>query len=432
MSGSSNTVTVDLPVSLPEDAGRAAACLSEALRYIDRLYELELAGEITSRRENTLWKELADKLHAGSGYIAAPYRKTYESEVSSIQNGVFDLYPLTVRSANSAEVKLIVGKVFSSGGGGRSFYAGAAGVVNRDYDNTIEEYDANLPLFADKLGELHGSAVKAPGSKIPEMSCIDIYSLAGALNDLHKPICIFYSGGSKENLSALSRMTVFINLYATRFKALTEKIARSYITGSEGLEDLTYEETAKLLLIWLRGHDAGHFMGTDRLGKAMSEFDRDYMILHELKSDMIALYNMRWLSDGLLAGGLLERAYLVSVAEMLRYIRRGGCYVHPDTGSAYLAYQMFRDSGAVVFDSRTSRFRIDFNLFHDAVEECTDWLVRLFSDGDISRARGFVNSWGWLAAAEKDGLPRGCPDELRLLMTDRELPFYTSYNFVLS
>lgn len=432
MSGLNNTVTVDLPVVLPKDTEGVAGYFSEALRYIDRLYQLELTGEITSTRENTLWKELVDKLGEGAGCVAGNDRGAYEAGVSSIQKGIFDLYPLAAGNSNSDGIELIIGKVFSSGEGGKSSYAGAAGVLNVDFDNTIEEYDSRLPLFADKLRDLQGFVVPVPGDKVPEISCIDVFSLAGALNLPHKPICIFYSGGCKENLSSLSRMTVFINLYAARFKALTEKIARSYITGSEVLEDLTYEDTAKLLLIWLRGHDAGHFMGTDSLGKAMSEFDRDYMILHELKSDMIALYNMRWLSDGLLSGGLLEQAYLVSVAEMLRYIRRGGCYIHPDTGSAYLTYQMLRDKGAIGFDESKGRFSVDLKLFEDAVEECTGWLIELFSDGDISRARGFVNSRGRLAAAEKDGLPRGCPDELRLLMTDTDLPFYTDFNFLVS
>ncbi|MEQ9619774.1 MAG: hypothetical protein RIG61_11465 [Deltaproteobacteria bacterium] len=426
-----NTVTVDLPVVLPKDTGGIAGYFSEALRYIDRLYQSELTGGITPSRENTLWKGLTDKLSQGSGYLAGPEREAYEAGVYSVQKGIFDLYPLFAGNSNSGGIELIIGKVFSSGGGGKRFYAGAAGVFNRNFDNTIKEYDSRLPLFADKLTDLQGSVVYSPGKQVPEISCIDVFSLAGALDVSHKPICIFYSGGSKENLSSLSRMTVFINLYAARFKALTETIARRYINASGGLEELTYEDTAKLLLIWLRGHDVGHFMGTDCLGKAMSELDRDYMILHELKSDMIALYNMRWLADGLLADGLLKQAYLVSVAEMLRYIRRGGCYIHPDTGSAYLTYRMFRDKGAIGFDEKTGRFQVDLKLFEDAVEECAGRLIKLFSDGDILGARGLVNSWGRLAP-EKDGLPQGCPDELRLLMTDTDLPFYTDFNFSVS
>ncbi len=424
-------MNVDIRVPIPADLAGTAESFIDALGCIDRLYGMQLSGEITALRENRLWRELTAKLGEGGSQLSGPGREGYEAGIRALERGIFDLYPLTAGlEGGGGEIELVIGKVFSTEGGGESCYAGAAGVLNRGYGDVIGEYDGHLALFAEKLPFPAGSKKKSAENSFPEIRCMDVFSLAGGLNLPYKPICVFYSGKSRENLSSLSRMTVFINLYTERFRAITEKIALSYISGTESLEGLSYDDTARLLLIWLRGHDVGHFMGADRLGKAMREMDRDYMILHELKSDMIALYNMRHLTDGLLREGMLERAYLLSVAEMFRYMRRGGFYSHPDTGSAYLAYRFFSDAGAIIFDEGEGKFSIDFKRFEDAVEECTAWMIKLFSEGDISRARGFVNSWGWLAAAEKDGLPRGIPDELRGVITDTEIPHYIDYNFV--
>jgi hypothetical protein len=162
----------------------------------------------------------------------------------------------------------------------------------------------------------------------------------------------------------------------------------------------------------------------------MSEFDSNYMVLHELKSDMIALSNMKHLSGSLLGGGLLHKAYLLAVAEMLRYMRREGFVKHPDTGSAYLAYRHLSDTGAIRHDPWGGKFIVDIERFERVVDEFAWDLVRLFADGNETRARGFVNSWGWLGVEDTDELPRGCPEAIRRMIADTDIPHGIDYNFV--
>jgi hypothetical protein len=430
MPDTGNTVSTELNVVLPRDLNGTLRAFDDALRIIDALYKNQLSRELTLSLEKNLWSEITEKLRAGSSDLPGEERDRYNACVSSLEKGIFDLFPLTASSAESGkEIELLLGKVFSSEGGGESYYSGAAGAVKRDYDALISEYDAHLPFFTESLLTSRGYRGKLLRSNIPQIMCLDIFSLSGGLNVKHKPICVFFSGGMKENVSSLSRMTVFINLYAARFKEMTEKIALRYLAGADALTELTTDETARLLLIWLRGHDVGHFIGSDRLGRVMSEFDRDYMILHELKSDMVSLHNMKHLSDDLLGGGLLHKAYMLAVAEMLRYMRRGGFVNHPDTGSAYLAYRHFRDKGAIRHDPWEGKFIVDMKTFESVVDEFAWDMVRLFSDGNDTRARGFVNSWGWLGVEERDGLPRGCPEELRRVIDDTDFPHYIEYDF---
>ena len=425
------TITEDIRVTVPRELKGAADVFQETLGLVEGMYESQLSRDLTLSLEKNLWNEVVEKLKMGAACLTGGARNNYETGAGSLGRGIFDLFPLDAgRGGGKSGIQIIIGKVFSPDGDGESFYSGAAGSENRDYDRLILEYDESMGLFTEALMVSRGYKGKVFQGDLPQIKCLDVFSLAGGLNTRHKPICVFFSGGTKENVSSLSHMTVFINLYAARFKALTEKIALRYLAGAEELAELSFEETARLLLIWLRGHDAGHFIGTDRLGRVMSEFDSNYMVLHELKSDMIALYNMKHLSGGLLNGGLLRKAYLLTVAEMLRYMRREGFVKHPDTGSAYLAYRHFRDMGAIRFDPWGGKFIVDIDRFERVVDEFAWDLVRLFADGNETRARGFVNSWGWLGVEDTDDLPRGCPEELRKMIADTDIPHEIDYNFV--
>ncbi len=408
-----------------------ANVFKESLGLIDGIYRRQLSKDLTLSLERDLWNGIAENLKKGAGGLPGDARHKYEAGVGSLARGIFDLFPLDAMSGNGKDgIEIIIGKVFSPEGDGESYYSGAAGAENREYERLIREYDENMGLFTDALMASRGYKGKVFQGDLPQIKCLDVFSLSGGLNARHKPICVFFSGGTKENVSSLSRMTVFINLYTARFKALTEPIALRYLAGAEALAELSFEETARLLLVWLRGHDAGHFIGTDRLGRVMSEFDSNYMVLHELKSDMIALYNLKHLSGSLLGGGLLHKAYLLVVAEMLRYMRREGFVKHPDTGSAYLAYRHFRDMGAIRHDPWGGKFIVDIERLERVVDEFAWDLVRLFADGNETRARGFVNSWGWLGVEDTDGLPRGCPEELRRMIADTEIPHGIDYNFI--
>ena len=432
MANAGTTVTEEVRVNLPRDLNGAAASYSEALGLVNVLYERQLTRDITYSQEKDLWIEITEALKRGGSGLTGEARESYEQGTASLARGIFDLFPLDARSENGEAIEIILGKVFSPEGDGESYYAGVAGSENREYERLIVEYDENMGLFTEGLMLSRGYKGKVFQGDLPRIKCLDVFSLSGGLNARHKPICVFFSGGTKENVSSLSRMTVFINLYAARFKALTEKIALRYLAGAEALQDMTPEETARLLLIWLRGHDAGHFIGADRLGRVMSEFDSNYMVLHELKSDMIALYNMKHLSGSLLGGGLLHKAYLLTVAEMLRYMRREGFVKHPDTGSAYLAYRHFRDMGAIRHDPWEGKFIVDVERLEKVVDDFAWDLVRLFADGNETRARGFVNSWGWLGVEDTDVLPRGCPEELRRMIADNEIPRDIDYKFTTS
>ncbi len=422
------TVLVDIPVDIPKELTDLSKAFAYVLLNIGSLYELQLKKELPLDVENGIWREIPKQLRTAE--ISQDQKHKFEEQIKTLEKGIFDLYPITVNGVER-EMDLIIGKVFASEGDRVSYYSGVAGVVNNKYKNVIDQFDSQLDRLSQELLASSLNESSSIRNKAPEIKCIDVFSLAGGLGVSHKPICVFFSGESPQNISSLSNMTVFLNLYAARFRALTIEVAKRYLLEAKFLEELSDQEIPMLLLIWLRGHDVGHFIGEDKLGDEMSEFDPDYMILHELKSDMIALYSFRLFADDLLDNGLLEKIYYLSVAEMLRYIRRGNILKHPDSASAYLAWRYFEHFGALKYDPRDNNFRIDLALLEDAVTNFTKELLNIFKEGNVESARQLVKRFGSMELSnENDPSPKDCSEDLRQIINDTEIAHYIDYSFI--
>ena len=391
----------------------------QSLEYIQSLYHLENTGGFSLNIENAIFQKSISSLRTGASYLSNQEKFELEKQIDFMSSGIYDLYTLTLINQGRECIDLILGKIFSLDKNDRRCYAGAIGSVNNFFDDLIEAYDKILKQSSGK------NKVFSNNGNAPAIRCIDVFSLAGELNTRHKPICVFFSGGSPENLSNLSRMTVFINLYTRRFALISKEIAKKYLGNYAIIDDLDDENIGRLLLLWLRGHDLGHFYGEDLLMSSMSELDRAYLILHELKSDILSLYNMRFLADDLLRGDLLIKAYTVSIAEMFRYIRRGRFWSYPDTASAFLTYSYLRDGGSIRFDKLTEKFHVDYDRLETDIENLAKEVVDIFALGGVAEADRLLNRWGDVRELGLHDLP----DELKVL-DDTSIPHYIDFNFI--
>ncbi|MGH7791471.1 MAG: hypothetical protein ACREOB_04070 [Thermodesulfobacteriota bacterium] len=416
---------VDLCIEIDDRLKQTVCCFLEALQYIDGLYHLQDSDEFSPALEHSIFQQLIKTLKKGGRYLSGEDKLDLENTVNTMSQGIYDLFPITLKNSGMDYMDFIMGKIFSLDKNNRRCYCGAVGLVNRSFDRVIELYDGKLDFFAEKLPLSDNGNNFSLKENVPLMRCIDVFSLAGELNIRHKPICVFFSGGSAQSLSTLSRLTVFINVYVRRFQLISKEIARSYMSDYPLIEGLDYEEIARLLLIWLRGHDLGHFYGKDLLGEKVSELDKTYLILHELKSDMVSLYNLRHIADDLLEDDFLMKAYVVSIAEMFRYIRRGRFYNYPDTASAFLTYSYLKEHGSIIFHSKERRFAVDFEKLEADIESLTEEVFHIFAEGDVEHARELVNRWGNIFEIGQIRLP----DELEIL-EDTGIPHFIDFNFI--
>ena len=397
----------------------------QSLEYIESLYHLENTDGFSLTLENSIFQKIISSLRKGASYLSGRGKFELERQIEAISGGIYDLYPLALINEGKECIDLILGKIFSLDKNDRRCYAGAIGSVNNSFDALIVAYDKKLDLLKQILpGSSKNEGFSVKGNA-PVIRCIDVFALAGELNTRHKPICVFFSGGNPENLSNLSRMTVFINLYTRRFALISKEIGRRYLGDYAIIDDLDDEKIGRLLLLWLRGHDLGHFCGEDLLRSKMSELDKPYLILHELKSDILSLYNMRFLADDLLKGDLLVKAYTVAIVEMFRYIRRGRFWNYPDTASAFLTYSYFRDSGSISFDKLTEKFHVDYDRLEVDIENLVKEVLEIFARGHVKEADELLNRWGNIRELGLHDLPA----ELKVL-DDTSIPHYIDFNFI--
>jgi hypothetical protein len=419
------TAIVDISLRIDNASKAPVRSFLQALQLTEAMRCLQLAGELGTRLENEIFQQIIDLLKRGGENLPEIAKADYLGQVEYISRGIYDLCSLKLNWDREEYISLILGKIFSYEKNDLRLYSGAVGVANNIYNTLIKEYDNKLRLCLKKMPFKDVTDEFPDRVEFPDMRCVDVFALAGELNQRHKPICVFFSGIDNANISALTKLIVFINLYILRFQIITMAIAKKLLDGYSVIENLEYKQIGELLLIWLRGHDIGHFCGEDNLGKIMTQQDREYLILHELKSDLISLYMLRFLRDDLLEGENLLKAYLVSLAEMLRYIRRGRFYNYPDSASAFLTYSYFKGHGSIVFNAKANKFKIDRKKLEGDIEEMTFTLLELFSEGDVSRARQFINQWGDLSELGQ----RKLPDELASLEAD-DIPYYIDFNFI--
>jgi hypothetical protein len=419
------TVVVDISLRIDDLSKAPVRCFLQALSSTEAMHHLQLAEQLSTRLENEIFQQMIDLLRLAGQNLPELQKADYVGQVEQISQGIYDLCSLTLNRDGEGYINLILGKIFSYEKDGHRLYSGAAGVANNVYNDLIKEYDSKFRVCLNELPFMNVAEEFPDKLEFPDMKCIDIFALAGELNQKHKPICVFFSGADNADTSALTRLIVFINLYILRFQCITMPIAKRLLEGYSVIDGLEYKEIGELLLIWLRGHDIGHFCGEDNLGKVMSQHEREYLILHELKSDLISLYIMRHVADGVLGGESLLKAYFVALAEMLRYIRRGRFYNYPDSASAFLTYSYFKESGSMVFNARANKFEIDKKKLGTDVEEMTFTLMELFSSGDVSRARQFIHQRGDLSELGQ----RKLPDELAFLEA-HDLSYYIDFNFI--
>ena len=374
--------------------------IDSILNYIDVLYSLNKIDNKIINFEDYYFKKILDEL---SNCANNSENSHLYSLINSISSGIYDLISIPFKKDKKKYADLILGKVFSPDKGNKKMFAGGFGLVNQDCDSMLKDYDeeaeaiySNFPFINQKVSNF--LEIKS------EIKCLDILRFSGDFNKRNKPISIFYSGKSSDNVSALSKVIVFTNIYFERFKIISSALGKKYINDFNEIDGVEKKLIDKIQLYWLRGHDLGHFFGEDNLGIKMSDNKKLYYILHELKSDIISLYILKNYSEKFFGENSKKIVFLVIFAEMLRYIRRGNYMKYADSGSALVAFKYFRKDGIKIDANNTITLNID------AMDECTDILCKrlceMFENGDYEETLNFITKYCSINELSSSNLPK--------------------------
>lgn len=403
------TTNLNLKSGLSKLSSSKQDSISAILNYIEILYSLDKVESRLINFEEYFYKKIIEEL---SNCFSDSNNSELESQISSISSGIYDLKTISFADEKVGDTALLLGKVFSPEHGNKRMFTGAFGFTNVECNKLLNEFDRQTELIYSEIPFINRHASDFVKNK-SEIKCLDIVGFAGDFNKPHKPISVFYSGKSSEELSALSKVLVFTNIYFSRFQVISRQLGMRFIVGFNEIETVNAAVINKILLFWLRGHDLGHFFGEDTLGDSMKKNRKLYYILHEFKSDIVALYILKECCFELFGVGKKRIIYLVFLSEMLRYIRRGSFTLFADSGAALLTYYYFKSKGVINYDDKKCFLKVDFDKFDLEIDILSQFLFEIFNEGKFDKALEFSEK---INEAEK-------LEEISMLK-DASIPYY--------
>jgi len=142
-------------------------------------------------------------------------------------------------------------------------------------------------------------------------------------------------------------------------------------------------------------HEVGHYLGPDYTadGKTLDAMGADAGLLEELKADLVSLYVAPELRRrGYYDGDGLRAVYASGILRVLQ--NNPPRREQPYNMMQLMQWNWFLDRGVLAFDPASSRLRIDYARYHEAVAALLREVIALQEAGDPARAAAFIERWG--------------------------------------
>lgn len=414
------TVTVDSEWQKFVNYDRLNEIFEDISNIVDLLYCIQKAdiGKNVNF-ENYFYQKLIDNLKLCRTYLNGAGVNAINSSIDILNKGNFDILDIPLLS-DDCKAELIFGKIVSQENNNEKRYGAALGVPDEFYNALVDRLDGVLKDIHTSIPFYEVNNKSDFTEHKSEFRCMKVFSFSGELRRSNKPISLFYSGGRTNNLSSLSKVVVFSNVYFSRFEHISSLLGRKYIDDFGTVDALPEDLRNTAILYWLRGHDTGHFFGRDNLGTVMKGERYIYYSLHELKSDIISLYILTHFDSvwGIRKDTIsTDTIFKIYFAEILRYLRRGGIGMFPDTSSAWLAFNYYIQKEVISFDRDNGLFHVDRSLIKSITAELCDEIFDIFKRGDSSAATEFYNRY-----------INPVDDDMASFINDGEIPYYIDLN----
>ncbi|NIU88374.1 MAG: hypothetical protein GWN56_14220 [Nitrosopumilaceae archaeon] len=361
------------------------APLFQILSIVDSLYSAQTTVQGLHETEIAKYKEIIALLYKCSDYLTSENASKLKGQIQRIENGIFDLATIDISISEDTTVVLVFGKVISSSDS-KKYYSAVLGTEDARFYSLIADYKKFISENAQKIKLVEESEINKLINLDNSFKCVNAIKFAGYINKDHMPFSLFYSGGKKQQLSSLSNAILFTNLYFERYRLISQKLADLIIDDIGTAENPDPSMSEKILVLWLWGHDAGHFLSNDNLIDNVKSDDKYlYEVLHELRSDIFSLYLLKYTCEQLLLINN-EDVYSVFAAEMLRYIRRGDFVNQPDSVSALMVFKYMIYKRALIIKEGSNKIVFNLTGFGKLIDELMSTCINIFTAGDFLQA----------------------------------------------
>ncbi len=333
---------VDLDLELSDDLNSLApqlfdlALLSDAYRSL----ETSSASVVSQAAAGPIRSEMAARLCAIAATVDADSAAGLMIRAEMLEGGIqhAEAARKLARSNGSRPLEVICGPLCTwRRKSSRPFHSFlAAGRHNRS-EALLATLDASLAsAVADLSHDLGEPSLSI--EKVNAFCAMDLIASGGEANFHPKHFAYFLpEDEGVDGVPLGSQRTILLrNVYLSRYRAITEPLARQALRGP--LEPTEIDAEAALLA-WALGHDLGHGVRLPDTASAYSWKDRlgiePFMMLQEAIADVIGFLLVTtdtWSTNVRLAP---SEACAVFLGEALHYLRRGPWH-DGDAGAAYL------------------------------------------------------------------------------------------------
>jgi len=146
-------------------------------------------------------------------------------------------------------------------------------------------------------------------------------------------------------------------------------------------------------------HELSHSLGPGSIivGGRKTSVDKELKDIaggfEEAKADVMGAYNvMHMMDQGVIPAAERPQIRATYVAGLFRAMRFGTGEAHGK--GAAMQYRYLRDKGAILWDPRAKRFRIDDTKIDGAIRDLVGEIVRRQGNGDYAGTKAFLDKWG--------------------------------------
>ncbi len=275
-------------------------------------------------------------------------------------------------------------------------------IKDRDWSARLSKYAKLLPDLQRGLPVPDQYKQETPGSD-SDLNAYDVVFYAGDCNAGSKTIAINLPNDEQVQLTKGTRRLQLKNVMQAKFERITIPIADALI-----VQDQRQHVTFNAFFGNTMFHEVAHGLGIKNTitgkGTVRAALQELASTLEEGKADVLGLYLVGQLYErGELTEGDVMDNYVTCVADIFRSIRFGASNAH---GQANLTrFNFFVQQGAIS-RSEDGRYRIDKAKMQQAISALSAQILQLQGNGDHAAAAAFLQQYGMIGDALKQGLQR--------------------------
>jgi Peptidase family M49 len=363
-------------------------------------------------------KKAADLLREAAGLAEsvdfANYLKLRANALISDDFRISDLYWMDVKDN---DIDLVIGPIETYEDklyGYRASYEAYVLIKDLDWSARLAKFTTFLPRLQAGLPVPDAYKQETPGSD-SDLNAYDVVFYAGDCNSGAKTIAINLPNDEQVQLEKGTRRLQLKNAMRAKFERILEPIADALVA-----DDQRAHVTFDAFFANTMFHEVAHGLGIKNTltGKGTV---REALLdvassMEEGKADILGLYMIQELQKAGELGDVDLRDYYVTfMTSIFRSVRFGASDAH---GKANMVrFNFFVEHGAFKRDSKTGKYRVDFDRMTEATRDLSRLLLTLQGDGDYEGARRLTEEQGVIGSqlqADLDRLTRaGIPVDIR-------------------